>query len=312
MKKKILSVWFNGKFVEENNVLIPFFTPTGGYGLNIFENVRGYWNSKRKCLYMFRLDEHISRLMNSCLLCGINLDESAADLESIVHKVVKKNNISSDVVVKISVVCLEDKSWSNAGAGTLVVSLLLKPRRVLDRDPGLSACVSSWARPSDNVLPPRVKIGANYICSRYGHLEASRNGYDLPIFLNNSGKVAESGGANIFIVRHNTLITPELTHSVLEGVTRDSILKIANALNIKVKERSIDRTELYIADEIFLCGTSVEIVPIKSVDNIPVAKGSGSRFTETLLNEYHRIAVNESELFPEWRASVAYSIDKKA
>lgn len=148
---------------------------------------------------------------------------------------------------------------------------------------GLNCCVTSWRRISDDNLSPRVKCGANYINSRVGQREALRNGYDTCIFLNRDGKVAEGPGSCFFMVKDNTLVTPQLTDSVLESITRDTIIRLAKEeLGLEVKERTIDRTELYLADEAFLCGSAMEITPIYTIDRYKVGTGEQGKVTKEL------------------------------
>jgi branched-chain amino acid aminotransferase len=161
--------------------------------------------------------------------------------------------------------------------------------------------VSSWERISDRSVSPRIKAGANYINSRMAQLEALENGYDTALFLNREGKVSEAPGSCIFIVRDGALITPPITASILESITRDTVIDIAkNNLGLTVIERDIDRTELYICDEIFLCGTAAEITPIVSVDKIIVSNGKPAEITNSIKQGYFDIVRGKVEAYKEW------------
>ena len=162
---------------------------------------------------------------------------------------------------------------------------------------GLNCCVTSWRRIDETNLSPRIKCGANYINSRMGQREALRNGYDTAIFLNTDGKVAEGPGSCLFIVKNGELITPLLTDSVLESITRDTVIKIAEREHIAVRERSIDRTELYTCDEAFLCGSAMEITPILSVDKFSLKPSN--EIVDLLHKQYLRI-VRGNEYLQEW------------
>ena len=164
---------------------------------------------------------------------------------------------------------------------------------------GLHCCVTSWRRISDNNLSPRIKCGANYINSRMGQREALRNGYDTCIFLNEMGKVAEGPGSCLFIVKNGSLITPDLTDSVLESITRDTVIKIAKDLGIAVQERSVDRTELYTCDEAFLCGSAMAITPVLSIDKYKTECGSYD-ITEKIRGEYQAIVTGRNEKYMDW------------
>lgn len=157
--------------------------------------------------------------------------------------------------------------------------------------------MSSWQRINDNVLPPRAKAGANYINGRYAFLQARSDGYDLPIFLGNDGKVSESSGACIFMITGKKLITPPVTASILESITRGIIMEIAIDLNFEVEERVIDRTELYLAEEIFLCGTAAEITPITKIDRFLLNDGKNGTITLKLLEEYINVCTGTNEQY---------------
>ena len=165
---------------------------------------------------------------------------------------------------------------------------------------GLHCCVTSWRRISDEMLSPRIKCGANYMNSRVGQREALRNGYDTCIFLNNLGKVSEGPGSCFFMVKDGELVTPALTDSVLESITRDTILNIAKHNGISVCERSIDRTELYTCDEAFLCGSAMEITPIFSIDRYEIGNGNIGSLTKKLHHLYLDVAQGRNDEFKKW------------
>lgn len=160
--------------------------------------------------------------------------------------------------------------------------------------------MTSWRRISDETLSPRIKCGANYMNSRVGQREAIRNGYDTCIFLNEAGKVAEGPGSCLFIVKNDTLITPQLTDSVLESITRDSIIQIARKMDINVVERSIDRTELYTCDEAFLCGSAMEITPVLSIDRYEIGNSITGLITKNIHMEYLNVARGIKKNFKDW------------
>jgi len=175
-------------------------------------------------------------------------------------------------------------SWGSEGPVEMFVAPIPRGRTSAEYNKkGLNCCVTSWRRISDENLSPRIKCGANYINSRVGQREALRNGYDTCIFLNEVGKVAEGPGSCFFMVKGDTLVTPRLTDSVLESITRDTIICLAKEeLGLKVEERTIDRTELYLADEAFLCGSAMEITPIYTIDRYEVDSGEQGEITKRL------------------------------
>jgi branched-chain amino acid aminotransferase len=191
-------------------------------------------------------------------------------------------------------------------APDLFISPIVKLRKDITNLGGSSACVSSWQRISDGSMPPRVKAGANYVSGRYAHLEANKSGYDLPIFLNSKGTVAEGAGACIFIVKKNELITPTLQCSILESITRDTLVQLSRVMGLKVNEREVNRSELLIADEIFLCGSAAEITPITSLNNVLIGDGCPGPVTISLHEKYLQIVSNDSAQIPgtDWLSVV--------
>jgi len=169
----------------------------------------------------------------------------------------------------------------------------------------LHACVSSWARISDNVMPPRVKASSNYLNSRLAAEEAKRNGYDAALLLNSNGKVAEAPGACLMIVRDGKIITPSVTSGILESITRATLIQLCReVLHVEVIEREVDRTELYVAGEAFLCGTGAEIAPIVSVDRLPLGDGNVGSLTQRVEDLYHDLVRGIDVRYSEWRTVV--------
>ena len=169
---------------------------------------------------------------------------------------------------------------------------------------GLNCCVTSWRRINDEILSPRIKCGANYINSRIGQREALRNGYDTCIFLNEAGKISESPGACFFMVKEGTLITPQLTDNILESITRDTIIQLAKSKNIEVRERTIDRTEIYTCDEAFLCGSAMEITSILSIDRFTIGDGLKYDITEKLHEAYLEVVSGDLASYDDWLTEV--------
>ena len=182
----------------------------------------------------------------------------------------------------------------------MFIAPICRPRKDVANLPCQSATISSWRRIDDMSLPPRIKCGANYINSRYAHLDARRKGFDLPIFLNSENKISEGGGACIFIVRKKTLITSDGTSAILESLTRDALMVLADKIPIRCEERRVDRTEVLIADEVFLCGSAAEISPITDIDHVKIGDGTVGPITAALASEYIRAASHPDSSRPEW------------
>lgn len=264
-------IWFRGEILNVNDAKINILAPTSQFGLNVFEGIPCYWNEKEKQLYAFRLEDHYERLLKSARLLQLDCKYTKEDFTKALIDVVKANEYDENLSVRQTLFVDGFGSWGSEGPVEMFVAPIPRGRTSAEYNKkGLNCCVTSWRRISDENLSPRIKCGANYINSRVGQREALRNGYDTCIFLNEAGKVAEGPGSCFFIVKNKEIITPKLTDSVLESITRDTILKIAVNEGYKVTERTIDRTELYICDEAFLCGSAMEITPILSIDKYKI------------------------------------------
>lgn len=290
-------IWFKNEIVNVNNAKINVLTPTSQFGLNVFEGIPCYWNETEKQLYAFRLDAHYNRLEKSAKLLQIDCQYTKEDFTRALIQVIKANDYRENISVRQTLFVDGFGSWGSEGPVEMFVAPIPRNRTSAEYNKkGLKCCVASWRRISDSNLSPRIKCGANYINSRVGQREALRNGYDTCIFLNEFGKVAEGPGSCLFMVKHGQLITPQLTDSVLESITRDTVIKLAKELGVEVIERCIDRTELYTADEAFLCGSAMEITPIISVDGYQVENKEGF-YTDKIMSLYHDVVrgiVNDS------------------
>lgn len=281
-------VWLGGKIVHVGEAKINVLSPTSQFGLNVFEGIRCYWNPDEKQLYAFRLADHFKRLKRSQRLLMLEDVYSTKELEKAFVDVIVANEYEEDIAVRQAIFVDGFGSWSSHGDVNMFIAPIPKAKTNPEYNKkGLNCCVSSWQRINDNSLSPRIKCGANYINSRMAQCEALRNGYDTTIFLNKDGKVAEGPGSCLFLVRDGVLVTPQITDSVLESITRDTIIQLAKEeLNLKVEERTVDRTELYMCDEAFLCGSAMEITPIFSVDKYEIGKGEAGSITSTIHKMY--------------------------
>jgi len=300
MKKERL-IWFKGEIMPVDEAKVNVLSPTCQFGANVFEGLRCYWNETDQELYAFRLKEHTERLLDSVKMMRFDLKYSYKELVSSFNDIVKANNYKEDIALRQTIFLDGLGSWFATGPTEMFIAPIPKARLFIDENKGIDCCVSSWERINDNSLSPKIKVGANYINSRAGQLEALRNGYDFTIFLNNQGTVSEGPGSCIFIVRDGVLITPPVTASILESITRATIIEIARAeLGLNVLERDVDRTELYICDEIFLCGTAVEIVPVFSVDRMMVGSGEKGSITKNLQELYFNVVRGNVEKYKHW------------
>lgn len=297
-------IWLRGRIVPQSSAQISVLSPMAQFGLNVFEGIRCYWNEREGTLYAFRLHDHLTRLTQSCRLIRIEQPYAPKQIESFLRETLEANEFRTDIAVRLTMFVDGVGSWSASEPVSMFIAPIARARTDLTKIPSYRACISSWQRINDNNLPPRAKVGANYINGRYAHLQARHDGYDLPIFLGVDGKVSEGAGACLFMLRGGTLITPTTTSSVLESITRSTVLELAQESGLTVRERSIDRTELYFADEVFLCGTAAEISPIVSIDGYIVGDGSPGKATTGLLRRYLEVASGDDASHTDWRSAV--------
>ena len=294
-------IWFKGEILNVNDAKINVLAPTSQFGLNVFEGIPCYWNDEEKQLYAFRLDDHYDRLIRSAKLIQIDNPYSKDELKKALVDVVKANEYDENLSVRQTLFVDGFGSWGSADPVDMFVAPIPRGRTSAEYNKkGLNVCVTSWRRISDETLSPRIKCGANYINSRVGQREALRNGYDTCLFLNEAGKVSEGPGSCFFMVRNGELITPQLTDSVLESITRDTVIKIAESKGYKVVERTIDRTELYTCDEAFLCGSAMEMTPVLSVDKYTIGNGETGKITKELHMAYLDVVRGKVEQFKDW------------
>lgn len=302
-------IWFKGEILDVNDAKINILAPTSQFGLNVFEGIPCYWNEEEKQLYAFRLDDHYDRLLRSAKLIQLDCPYTKEDFKKAFVDVIKANEYDENLSVRQTLFVDGFGSWGSDGPVDMFVAPIPRGKTSAEYNKkGLNVCVTSWRRISDETLSPRIKCGANYINSRVGQREALRNGYDTCIFLNEAGKVAEGPGSCFFIVKNGTIITPQLTDSVLESITRDTVIKIAKGKGIPVVERTIDRTELYTCDEAFLCGSAMEMTPVLSIDKYVIGDGDTGVMTKDLHMTYLDVVRGKVE---EWRIGLNQFTNKK-
>lgn len=294
-------IWLNGKLVNINDATVNVLSPTAQFGTNVFEGIRCYWNEEQQQLFAFRLLEHYKRLKNSIKMFRMEDKYTIDELKQGLVDVITANGYKEDIAVRQTVFIDGFGSWMSKGPVSMFIAPIPKGRILNPEKQGMKCCISSWERISDKNMSPKVKVGANYVNSRMAQMEALENGYDSAIFMNNQGKVSEGPGSCLFIVRDGILITPPITASILESITRDTIIKISrDLLKIEVVEREIDRTELYICDEAFLCGSAIEVVPVLNVDGISVGEENVGALTQAIRNMYLSVVTGKTKGYEQW------------
>jgi len=291
-------VWHNGEFVEWNDARVHVMTNALHYGTGVFEGIRAYWNGDQ--LYVFRLKDHVKRLLNSVKLYGFGIDYNADELISAIKETLKKNEFRTDVYIRPLVI----KGVGPIGLDirklkTDVYIIAFPYGRYFEKE-GIEVMVSSWRRLSGQTVPMLAKATGHYTNSILAKLEALNRGFDDAILLNEQGKVCEGTGENIMAVRDGIIITPPISAGILDGITRKSLIEVATDAGFMVVERDMERSELYVADELFFVGTAAEITPILKVDGRIIGNGGVGPVTKKLKLIFTNIVRSKVEKYNKW------------
>ena len=283
MLKPTEKIWHNGRFIAWNDAKIHVLSHVTSYGSSVFEGIRCYHTPSGPAI--FRVRDHIRRLLDSAKIYRIEIQHGVDELAEAMAELVRLNRLESCYIRPIVLRGYGDVGVLPVNVPTEVYLACWEWGKYLGEEAitkGVDVCVSSWTRIAPNTLPALAKSGANYMNSQLIRMEAQTNGYAEGIALDTAGYVSEGSGENIFVVRDGKILTPPLGASVLPGITRDTVIELSQSLGIPVAETLVPREMLYIADEVFFSGTAAEITPIRSVDRIPVGKGSRGPVTERL------------------------------
>ena len=296
-----LKIWMNGTLKSQAEAVLPVNSAAVFYGTNVFEGLRAYWNPAEEELFCFRLAEHFARIRESMKMNRFSISYSDADLYEAVRETLRGNQIREDVHMHM-VAYVTGTGVDATGPTGLYINPRRRGRVTAD---GLKCCISSWVRTSDNAIPIRLKSGPNYQNGRLATLQAKADGYDAAIFLNGHGHVAEGSGATFMMVRKGKIITPPLTGDILESITRETLIEdvAPRLLGMPIVEREIDRTEVYVADEAFFCGSGYEITPITSVDRFPLGDGKVGPITQKISDAYMALVRGTDKRHAEWRTA---------
>jgi len=294
--------YFKGQVVPLEQAKIGVMTHAFNYGTAVFEGIRGNWNAEERTMYLFRVREHIERLANSCKIMQIELHEPLDRLVDLVVEIAERSGFEEDVYIRP----LAYKSSEQVGvrmhnleSDTLIFITPFGP--YLDIEVGARCMTSSWRRVDDTGIPPRAKVTGIYVNSALAKTEANLSGFDEAIMLNNDGHVSEGSGENIFIIRKGKLVTPGPSDNILEGITADTVVEqAARELGIETVFRSIDRSELYIADEVFMTGTAAHLTPVIEIDRRPVGNGLPGPITSRLSQLFFDTIRGKNERYKHW------------
>ena len=296
-------IWFDGKFVKHNNAKIPVTTHAIHYGTSIFEGIRAYWNGEK--LNIFRLDEHITRFRNSGKFYDITLNFSNKEIKNAIINLCKRNKIKTSCYIRpfyfVGQYGINLHVTKKAPTHTVIFCF---PFGDLFDKNGITACISKWRKFNDSSTPTQAKMGGNYLNSILATQDAKKRKFDEAILLDRDGNVSEAPGENIFIVKNKTLITPPLSSSALDGITRKSILEYSKIIGIKSKIKKITKDELKKADEVFLTGTAAEITPVIKIESKIIGNGKVGQITKQVMSTYSEIVMNNNKKFSKWLTNV--------
>lgn len=290
-----------GEFKPLRECTINIMTHALQYGTMVFGGIRGYYNKEKDNVILFRPYDHFKRLLNSAKIMQMKCNYSIEEMIQILKELVKRNQYKSNIYFRPFIyksALRLSPSLHDVEDSFSVYTLLLDD--YLDTNRGLRVAISSWRRIDDNVIPTRAKVSGGYANSALAKSEAIQNGFDEAIFLDQKGNVSEGSAENIFIVRDGVLYTPPNHSSILEGITRKSIIEIAKKEGIPVEIREIARSELYIADEVFFTGTGAQVAWIAEIDRRIIGNGVIGPITKFLKDKFQKIVYGEDEEYKHW------------
>jgi len=294
--------FFEGQFVPIEQAKVSIMTHALNYGTGCFEGIRAYWNEADQQLYVFRLQEHFERMHLSGRILFIALPHSAEKLGDITLELLRREGYRQDAYIRpLAFKCDEVIGVRLHGLCDSFAMFAVPFGRYVENEEGCRVCISPWRRIDDNAAPARAKITGAYINSALAKTCAVMGGFDEALVLTASGHISEGSAENFFMVRHGQLITPPVTSNILEGITRATVMQLArDEMGLETVEREIDRSEIFVADEAFFCGTGVQIAAIVEAEYRPVGTGSIGPITEQLREIYFRVVRGEVDKYRHW------------
>jgi branched-chain amino acid aminotransferase len=296
-----LTCYFEGQFVPLKDAKVSIMTHAFMYGTATFEGIRAYWNADQGRLYGLKVREHVERIRQSCRILLMKDVPSVDELTRLIVETVRRNGFREDVYIRPSFY----KSTKAIGVrlhdlDNELCIITLPFGNYIDTANGVRLMTSSWRRNPDEALPARGKITGGYVNMAFQKSEAELNGFDEAVVLTAGGHVNESSAANIFVIRDGVALTPPVSDDLLEGVTRKALVELMTNEGIPTAERSIDRSELYVADEIFVCGTGVQVSPVIEVDHRPVGSGDVGPIGRLVRDRYFEAVRGNLPAYMHW------------
>jgi len=304
------TAFLRGEFVPMEDAKIGVMTHAFNYGTAVFEGIRGNWNAEHKQLYLFKVRAHFERLRMSAKIMRMGLRYTDDELVEITNELARRNGYNEDIYIRPMVY----KSTEAVGVRMHDLDddflLFVTPfGSYLDSDSGVRCMTSSWRRIDDTMIPARAKVSGLYVNNAMAKTEAQLNGFDEAIMLNSDGHVSEGSGENIVMIRNGKLISPPETDNILEGLTLDTAFEVAqNELGLEVERRSIDRSELYIADELFMTGTAAHVTPVTEVDRVPIGNGQAGPISSQIQKTYFEMITGQLPQYSDWISPVYETI----
>jgi len=297
--------YFEGQFVPMRDAKVSIMTHAFMYGTATFEGIRGYWNADQGTLYGLKIREHVERIRQSCRILMMENVPSVDELTRLIVETVARNGFREDVYIRPSFY----KSTKAIGVRlhhleNQLYIIAIPFGNYIDTEAGVRVMTSTWRRNADEALPARGKIVGGYVNMAFQKSEAEMNGYDEAVVLTADGHVNEASAANLFMVRDGVALTPPVNDDILEGVTRKAILELLADEKVPVEIRSIDRSELYIADEMFLCGTGVQISPVVEIDNRPIGSGEIGPIGKLIRDRYFDAVRGRDPRYAHWLTEI--------
>ncbi len=307
-------VLFRGRIVPYGEARLGVLTHGLNYGTGCFAGLRGHWSEEEKELFVFRPRDHFKRFLDSTKLLCMELPDTVDGLVGHLQDLLRAEDLKTDCYIRPLAFYADETIGVRLHDLTPAISMVAFPfGKYFDNDDGAHVTISSWKRIDDNMIPARGKIAGSYVNSALARSDAQRAGFDDAITLNREGHVSEGSVANIFMVRHGDVVTPPITDDILEGITRATFITLLKEeLGITVVERSIDRTEIALAEEVFLAGTGAQIVPVTRVDHRPIGGGHPGPLTLQLRDLYFEVVRGRRPKYRNWCMPVYAGAAKSA
>ncbi len=300
-----LTVFLNGEFIPADQARVGVATHAISYGTGCFEGIRAYYNAEADQLYIFRALEHFERLHRSCKIMNIQLPWTAEELVELTVELIQRNGLREDCYIRPFAYKADEIIGVKLNGLRDDYTMFVVPMGEYVSTSGLRCMVSSWRRVDDNMIPARAKISGAYVNSAFAKSEALMGGYDEAIMLTQDGHVSEGSAENIFMVTGGELVTPPPSENILQGITRDTVIQLARReMEMLTRERVIDRTELYVSDEVFLTGTGAQIAPVVEVDHRPIGAGVVGETGSTLQRLYREVTHGQRPDYASWLTPV--------